>query len=430
VASRTTPVPIPVTLPPDAVQDDETWDDIVSGSPAPPSLKGAKGAGAPPSDDSEIFERDTAIPDSPKRDLALELDLSSFPAGPPPPSDPFAGVFSSDPPPPRGPPASPIATRESPKPPAGGGPRRADPLATEPRPPAPAVAAPPITEPPAPPLAPTKVPEARVPERDERDERDPYAVTTRAPRPVGPMKDRDFERAPTEPPEPMRPFRPLPPVPPQRERVEPDRKRTVPEPLVERHLSRVMRDSPPPPIPEPPSFAPSTPRADLELEFDLVSGSSPLDLVDSYRHSVGTPSGEEVAAARERPPSVRDKGNLADMQDRYAVGDFTGALVVAESLLDQDPENEDAKRYAQSCREVLTQMYAARIGPMDQIAVVAVPPEQITWLSLDHRAGFLLSLVDGTLSIEELLDVSGMSRLDALRIMYTLVQQNVITLRQ
>jgi hypothetical protein len=75
-------------------------------------------------------------------------------------------------------------------------------------------------------------------------------------------------------------------------------------------------------------------------------------------------------------------------------------------------------------------MYAARIGPMDQVASVAVPPEQITWLSLDHRAGFLLSLIDGTLTIEELLDVSGMSRLDALRIMYTLVQQNVITLRQ
>ena len=73
-------------------------------------------------------------------------------------------------------------------------------------------------------------------------------------------------------------------------------------------------------------------------------------------------------------------------------------------------------------------MYAARIGPMDQVAVVAVPPDQITWLSLDHRAGFLLSLVDGVSSIEEILDVSGMTRLDALRIMYTLYQQNVITL--
>ena len=116
------------------------------------------------------------------------------------------------------------------------------------------------------------------------------------------------------------------------------------------------------------------------------------------------------------------------MQDRYAVGDFTGALIVAESILDAEPDNEDAKRYAHSCREVLTQMYAARLGPMDQVRRSSYRPTRITWLSLDHRAGFLLSLVDGVSNIEEILDVSGMSRLDALRIMYTLAQQNVISL--
>jgi hypothetical protein len=155
---------------------------------------------------------------------------------------------------------------------------------------------------------------------------------------------------------------------------------------------------------------------------------SPLGLVDAYRRSTDSMPRVEMpqrpsSVASERPSSVP-----SDMQDRYAVGDFTGALVVAESILDTSPDDEDAKRYAQSCREVLTQMYAARIGPMDQVAVVAVPPDQITWLSLDHRAGFLLSLVDGVSSIEEILDISGMTRLDALRIMYTLVQQNVITL--
>jgi hypothetical protein len=110
------------------------------------------------------------------------------------------------------------------------------------------------------------------------------------------------------------------------------------------------------------------------------------------------------------------------------LGDFTGALVVAESLLETDPHNEDARRYAQSCREILTQMYAARLGPMDQVVSVTVPADQITWLSLDHRAGFMLSLIDGISTVEEILDISGMPRLDALRILYTLVQQSVVTL--
>jgi hypothetical protein len=201
-----------------------------------------------------------------------------------------------------------------------------------------------------------------------------------------------------------------------------DRKRTVPEPMVERSIARVE------------SIAPRSPggerrRPVLEPPDLLDDLASPLGLVDAYQSSAE--SEHHVSLHHDSPSSVGPDAqptSVPDMQDRYAVGDFTGALVVAESILDANPDDEDAKRYAQSCREVLTQMYAARIGPMDQIAVVAVPPDQITWLSLDHRAGFLLSLIDGVSSIEEILDISGMTRLDALRIMYTLVQQNVITL--
>jgi hypothetical protein len=199
-----------------------------------------------------------------------------------------------------------------------------------------------------------------------------------------------------------------------------DRKRTVPEPMVERHIARVESVAPRPP------GARRMPVLDPPDVMDDLG--SPLDLVDAYQNATeseqGAPSALETPSTSPSTPATP----LPDMQDRYAVGDFTGALVVAESILDLNPDDEDAKRYAQSCREVLTQMYAARIGPMDQVAVVAVPTDQITWLSLDHRAGFLLSLVDGVSSIEEILDISGMTRLDALRIMYTLVQQNVITL--
>jgi hypothetical protein len=200
-----------------------------------------------------------------------------------------------------------------------------------------------------------------------------------------------------------------------------DRNRTRPEPVVERYVDRVEKGVPSP--------ADSLERqARWAAESDPPETSSPLDLVETYRTSTDSFPGVIATGPASAPGKSQENGTLQDMQDRYAVGDFTGALVVAESILDTQPEDEDAKRYAQSCREVLTQMYAARIGPMDQVALVAVPPEQITWLSLDHRAGFLLSLVDGVSSIEEILDISGMSRLDALRIMYTLVQQNVITL--
>jgi len=127
------------------------------------------------------------------------------------------------------------------------------------------------------------------------------------------------------------------------------------------------------------------------------------------------------------PASGRD-AELSEMKDRYAMGDFTGALVVAEGLLEVNADDTDAQRYAQSCRDVLTQMYTARLGALNQQVRVAVPGDQIRWLSLDHRAGFVLSLIDGTSTVEELLDISGMNRLDALRILYTLFDQRVIAL--
>lgn len=217
----------------------------------------------------------------------------------------------------------------------------------------------------------------------------------------------------------------VPDSPPEEEVPEvPKRTKTAPEPSVDRMLSRVEAGK---------NISPanllSRRRTEDALELDLGDRSTPLDLAGVQgRAGDSGPSYEAADPNAALMEHEKEHGTRNDMQDRYAVGDFTGALVVAESILDSEPDDEDAKRYAQSCRQVLTQMYSARLGSMDQVPSVVVPADQITWLSLDHRAGFLLSLVDGISNIEEILDVSGMSRLDALRIMYTLAQQNVIVL--
>jgi hypothetical protein len=140
----------------------------------------------------------------------------------------------------------------------------------------------------------------------------------------------------------------------------------------------------------------------------------------------------ELASSSEPSPSHLASGGDADrarveLKDRYAIGDFSGALAVAESILERVPGDLEAERYAQSCREVLLQMYSERVGSLRTVARVAIPSDQIRWLSLDHRAGFLLSLIDGTSTLEEILDISGMPRLDALRIVHALLEQRVIS---
>jgi hypothetical protein len=163
------------------------------------------------------------------------------------------------------------------------------------------------------------------------------------------------------------------------------------------------------PIGSPQARDPRDPVLELDLGEVARSGPPPAVLMPSA------------------PASGRD-AEITEMKDRYAMGDFTGALVVAEGMLERDANDIDAQRYAQSCRDVLTQMYSARLGALSQRVRVAVPGDEIRWLSLDHRAGFVLSLIDGSSTVEELLDISGMNRLDALRILYTLFDQRVIAL--
>jgi hypothetical protein len=60
---------------------------------------------------------------------------------------------------------------------------------------------------------------------------------------------------------------------------------------------------------------------------------------------------------------------------------------------------------------------------------VRLEGEALKRLPLDHRAGFLLSLMDGTLDIDMLIEVSGMPRDEVLRILRDLHDSGVIDAR-
>jgi len=146
-------------------------------------------------------------------------------------------------------------------------------------------------------------------------------------------------------------------------------------------------------------------------------------------------TGDRPAGSRPRPlessepPPASQVDPVVDMRDRFSLGDYSGALAVAEMILVKEPSSVEAAKMAEECQRVLIKMYAARIGPLDRVPMVMVQPHELRWLSIDHRAGFLLSLVDGMSSIEMILDVSGMPLLDTLRILHELHQQRVISFR-
>jgi hypothetical protein len=138
------------------------------------------------------------------------------------------------------------------------------------------------------------------------------------------------------------------------------------------------------------------------------------------------------AIGSSRPPEITERtieDPLAEMRERFSLGDYTGALEISELILAEEPGNLEAAESGENCRSVLENMYTAKLGPLERTPMVVVPRTQMRWLSMDHRAGFILSLIDGSSSIEMILDVSGMSKLDALRILHELVQQKIVAFR-
>ena len=68
----------------------------------------------------------------------------------------------------------------------------------------------------------------------------------------------------------------------------------------------------------------------------------------------------------------------------------------------------------------------ARFGSRTSIPVLRVAFDEVKTLALDHREGFLLSLVDGASSVEQILDVCGMPSLEAARILCRLAAEGVV----
>jgi hypothetical protein len=71
----------------------------------------------------------------------------------------------------------------------------------------------------------------------------------------------------------------------------------------------------------------------------------------------------------------------------------------------------------------------ARLVSISGAPVVVQSAEQIKRLPLDHRAGFVLSLMDGTIDLETLIDLSMMAPEEVLRLVRDLFESGVIEFR-
>jgi len=127
------------------------------------------------------------------------------------------------------------------------------------------------------------------------------------------------------------------------------------------------------------------------------------------------------------PPEGADLDDLmVQARRRHAAGDFSGSLVLVEQVLTAEPEHKEARKFLSENTARLVSMYRSRIGPLARSPRIRMRAQDIMWQSMDHRAGFVLSQVDGRTTYDEIIEISGLNELDATRILARLVDQGVI----
>jgi hypothetical protein len=119
------------------------------------------------------------------------------------------------------------------------------------------------------------------------------------------------------------------------------------------------------------------------------------------------------------------------MLECLAGSDYAGALIAAEALLETHPGHQDLLDTAQIARSELRRRYVARLGSLDRAPRLAMDPDGLaTMHSLDFRSGLVLSRVDGRATLAEIVESSGLTSFDSLRILSELYLRRAIVLAE
>jgi hypothetical protein len=118
---------------------------------------------------------------------------------------------------------------------------------------------------------------------------------------------------------------------------------------------------------------------------------------------------------------------LLDRATEWGRGsDLERAVTAVDLALSEDPNSALAQKLVHRNRETIMNAFQGFLGDLERAPALARPLHELGSAPISPRAAFLLSRVDGTLSLDEILDVSGMPRLEAYRYLCQLFLRGIL----
>jgi hypothetical protein len=121
-----------------------------------------------------------------------------------------------------------------------------------------------------------------------------------------------------------------------------------------------------------------------------------------------------------------DVGLLADALELFRRGEAQESLEMLETLAREDPRRMEIQGYLELVRSHLFEYYRERVPDASTVLKVAITPEEMMRFNLPANAGFVLSMVDGSTSVNEILALSGMDPFEAVRVVNKLLEVGIV----
>jgi hypothetical protein len=183
--------------------------------------------------------------------------------------------------------------------------------------------------------------------------------------------------------------------------------------------------------------------ADVDVTIDVTAPRDPAApeperpeltrrLGDSEPEHVGRDASAGYTVEVVNDPNAEHRHRAARLIDRaraaFDVGDLPAAALAADEALYEAAQAPPPGivEVIEPARPLLARIFAAFVGPLSEVPVLARRSQEIAGLSLDDRQRAVVSLVDGVRTLDDIFDLARIPPPDALRIAASLMRAGVI----
>ncbi len=106
---------------------------------------------------------------------------------------------------------------------------------------------------------------------------------------------------------------------------------------------------------------------------------------------------------------------------------FDPAYELLQMIIHENPEDEKAQKFLDTTKGLLLKDYLSEVGDTGSVVKLKINMEDIMKINLTKESAYIISMIDGSSSVDELLALSGIDRFLFMRNLTMLLRNGIVT---